>query len=623
MSDPARRHRLLVLAVCCTSLLIAGLDVTAVNIALPAIGRDLNAPVSGLEWTIDGYTLAIAGFMLLAGSTADRLGRRRVFQTGLALFIGGSLACSLAPSLSWLVAFRVAQGLGASLLNPVALSIIADTFPDPRERARAIGLWGGTFGLSLALGPVLGGLLVASAGWRSVFWINLPIGLAAIALTAVLVPEARTAAARRPDLLGHALVVTVLAAVTYAIIEGSHHGYGSILIIALLVLAAAATAMLAGYEHRRDQPLLDRTFTGATLAAVAAFVALSGFLFLNTLYLQDARGYGVLHAGLLTAPMAAAAAIASPVSGRLTATHGPRTPMIAAGGLMAAAAVLLTSVAPATGLPVLLAAYVLFGVGFGLVNAPITHTAVSGSPHAQPDVSGAISSTGRQIGNCLGVAVLGSIVTAHGSSRGGFTAASHLGWWILAGCGALIAALGLLTAADAASAGVGDVAEVGDSRGEGHAVAQRCEQSRELGWPEGVTGGGEFVGRPPAPGQDAVLGVHGGQVADRLPAGAAGDEDVLVLADGHAAARVVVLPGAEQRAGDEIRPARLLAQFAPCALGWTLPGVQAAAGHRPVDADLLVVVAEKEDRVVGGEDDDAGGLAWGAVHAQTLAVGCG
>jgi EmrB/QacA subfamily drug resistance transporter len=435
-------------------------DSTAVNVALPAIGRDLNARVSGLQWTVDGYTLAIACFMMLAGSTADRIGRRRVFQTGLALFTAGSLACSLAPSLGWLIAFRVAQGLGASMLNPVALSILTTAFPDPRERARAIGVWGATVGLSLTLGPVVGGLLVTSAGWRSIFWINLPVGLAALVLAAVYVPESRTATARRPDPVGQALVVTILGSFVYAIIEGSHHGYGSTLIISLFVLGAVAAAALSRYERRRGQPLVDPAFfrsvpfTGAFIAAVTAFLALSGFLFLNTLYLQDVRGYSALHAGLLTVPMAAGTAIASTFSGRLTAAHGPRPPLVGAGVLVAVGALLLTGLTPATSQPTLLSAYLLLGLGFGLVNAPITNTAISGMPRAQAGVSAAVTTTGRQIGNSLGVAVLGSIITAHahGSDGGGFTTASHLGWWILAGCGTLIAALGVATTTGRATA---------------------------------------------------------------------------------------------------------------------------------------------------------------------------
>ena len=453
MSELSRRRRYLVLAVCCISLLIVGLDATIVNVALPGIQRELKASVSGLQWTIDAYTLAIASFLMLAGSTADRIGRRRVFQTGLALFTAGSLLCSLAPSLDWLVAFRVVQALGGSMLNPVAMSIITNTFTEPRERARAIGVWGGVVGLSMALGPVVGGVLVGSVGWRSVFWINIPIGLAAIVLTALFVPESKAARARRPDPVGQTLVVVVLASVTYAIIEGPGRGWSSPLILGLFVLGAAALAGLIVCEGRRVEPLINlkffrsTPFSGATVIAVAAFVALSGFLFLNTLYLQDVRGYSALHAGLLTLPMAACTAVFAPVSGRLVGGRGARLPLLAAGLLVAAASVVLATVTPDTGLTVLMIAYVLFGIGFGLVNAPITNTAVSGMPRAQAGVAAAVASTSRQVGNSLGVAVVGSIVTAqvHGPMRDGFTGASHVGWWILVGCGVLITTLGILT----------------------------------------------------------------------------------------------------------------------------------------------------------------------------------
>lgn len=465
-TDRGRRRGGLVLAVCCLSLLITALDTTAVNVALPAVGHDLHAPVSGLQWTVDGYTLALAAFMMLAGSTADRIGRRRVFQAGLVLFTAGSLACSLAPNLGSLIAFRVAQGLGASMLNPVALSIITHAFPDPRERVRAIGLWGTTVGLSLAAGPVVGGLLVASAGWRSIFWINIPIGAAAVVLAALFVPESRAAAVRRPDPVGQVLIVTILTSLIFAIIEGSHRGYGSTPIVALFILSAAAAAALPGYERRREQPLVDPVFfrsvpfTGSFVAAVTAFLVLSGFLFLNTLYLQDVRGCSALQAGLLTMPMAAGTAIASPLSGRLTAARGPRPPLVAAGLLIAAAALTLTTLTPTTPWAALLAAYVLLGIGFGLVNAPITSTAVAGMPRGQAGVSAAITTTGRQVGNNLGVAVLGSIVAArtHGPGHAGFAAASHLGWWVLAGCGLVIAAIGLATTTRRAAATAARVA---------------------------------------------------------------------------------------------------------------------------------------------------------------------
>ena len=199
MDEPelSYRRRLLVLAVCCSSLFIVGIDATIVNVALPSIQRELHASVSGLQWTVDAYTIVVASFLMLSGSTADRVGRRRVFQAGLGLFTLGSLLCSLAPGLGWLVAFRMLQALGGSMLNPVAMSIVTNTFTDPAERARAIGLWGSVFGFSMALGPIAGGALVASVGWRGIFWVNIPVGVAAIILTALFVPESRAPRARR------------------------------------------------------------------------------------------------------------------------------------------------------------------------------------------------------------------------------------------------------------------------------------------------------------------------------------------------------------------------------------------------------------------------------------------
>src|SRR6185312_6751968 len=214
------KRRQLVLAICCMSLFIVGLDVTIVNVALPTIQQDFHAPLAGLQWIMDAYTLVLASFLMLAGSTADRLGRRRIFRAGLLLFTLGSLLCSLAPGLGWLVAARVLQAVGGSMLNPVAMSIVTNTFTEPRERARAIGVWSAVFGLSMALGPVLGGFLVTEIGWRGIFWVNVPVGLATLVLTGLFVPESRAPRARRFDPVGQSLVVAILACATYAIIEG-------------------------------------------------------------------------------------------------------------------------------------------------------------------------------------------------------------------------------------------------------------------------------------------------------------------------------------------------------------------------------------------------------------------
>jgi EmrB/QacA subfamily drug resistance transporter len=446
-------RRMLILAICCMSLLIVSLDVTIVNVALPSIQRELHATVSGLQWIIDAYTLVLASFLMLSGSTADRVGRRRIFQTGLIAFTLGSLLCSLAPSLGWLVVFRMIQALGGSMLNPVALSIIANTFVGPAERARAIGIWGAVVGISMSLGPIVGGALVESVGWRGIFWVNIPVGLAALVLTARFVPESRAPHARKVDPVGQLLVIGTLAALIYGIIEGPGSGWTSPKIIACFAVAVAAAAGLIGYESRRPEPLIDlrffrsAPFSGATLIAVCAFAAFGGFLLLNTLYLQNVRDYSALQAGLYTAPMAAVTIVCAPLSGRIVGARGPRLPLIVAGVAITASGIMLTRLAAGTSMAWLIAAYVIFGIGFGVVNAPITNTAVSGMPRAQAGVAAAVASTSRQVGQSLGVAVIGSVVVTAlvGSFRTGFAPASHAGWWIVTGCGGAVLILGLLT----------------------------------------------------------------------------------------------------------------------------------------------------------------------------------
>jgi len=442
-----RRHRLLVLAICCMSLFIVGLDNTIVNVALPSIRTDLHASVPELQWTIDAYTLVLASLLMLSGSTADRLGRVRVFQVGLAVFTVGSLACSLAPSVGWLIVFRMLQAVGGSMLNPVAMSIIRNTFEDPRERAQAIGVWGGVVGISLALGPVAGGALV-ELSWRAIFLVNIPVGLAAIVLTARHVPESRAARPRKVDPVGQVLVVALLASLTYAIIEGPGLGWTSARIVGLFALAAAALAGLLLYEPRRREPLIElrffrsAPFSGATAIAISAFAAMAGFLFLNTLYLQEIRGYSALHAGLLTLPLAAMAVVCGPISGRVVGSFGPRAPLLIGGAGIGLSSLMLTGLTATTSVTWLLAAYVVFGVGFGFVNTPITNTAVSGMPPDQAGVAAAVASTSRQIGQSLGVAVVGAVA---GSVGAGFVQASHTGWWIITGCGATVFGLGLAT----------------------------------------------------------------------------------------------------------------------------------------------------------------------------------
>ncbi len=239
-SDLSFRGRQLVLVICSTGLLVVGLDATVVNVALPAIHRSLDSSLAGLQWTVDAYTLVLASLLMLAGSTADRIGRKRVFLMGLMVFSLGSLLCALAPSLGVLLAARVLQAIGGSMLSPVAMSIIRNVFVDPAERARAIGVYAAIFGLSLALGPVIGGALVDSVGWRAVFLVNVPVGALAILATRRFVPESRAERPRRVDPIGQLLVILGLASLTFGIIEGPDRGWGSAEIVASLATAVVA-----------------------------------------------------------------------------------------------------------------------------------------------------------------------------------------------------------------------------------------------------------------------------------------------------------------------------------------------------------------------------------------------
>ena len=442
-------HPNLILGICCLSLLMVAMDVTIVNVALPSIRQDLHASISGLQWVIDAYTMVVASLLMLAGSMADRFGRRRVFQIGMALFTLGSLLCSVAPSVQGLVAFRILQALGATMLNPVAMSIIANTFHEPKERARAIGVWGAVAGISMALGPVIGGALTETIGWRSIFWVNLPVGIAAMVLAARYIPESKAPRPRRVDPLGQLLVFVILATVTYAVIEGPHAGWGSTTIVGLFTTAALALIALLVYEPRRHEPLIDvrffrsAPFSSATLIAVCSFSAFSGFLFLNALYLQEVRGLSAFHTGLCTLPLALATMLCSPLSGRLVGTHGTLPSLLVSGSATIVSALIMTQLTATTPLPILLFNYALFGVGFGMVNAPITNTAVSGMPKAQSGLAAAVASTSRQIGASLGVAVAGTILGTHMHS--GFAEASHPFWWLVSGGGVTVLLLACLS----------------------------------------------------------------------------------------------------------------------------------------------------------------------------------
>ncbi|MFJ7147170.1 MFS transporter [Streptomyces sp. NPDC100445] len=439
---PSSRRRWTVLAVCCLSMFLVGLDTTVVNVGLPAIGHGLGVGTRDLEWTVDAYTVVLAGLLISSGALADRCGRRKVFQWGLTVFGTASLACALAPSAGALIAARAVQGVGASMLSPVALAIVVNAMPDPRERARAIGVWAAVFGLSMAAGPVTGGALVAELGWRSLFWINAPVVVAALVLSAVFVPESRAAKPRRPDVPGQLLLTVTIGLWVGILIEGPRVGWTSPAALGAYALSLAATAGFALAESRRAEPLVDPglfrgpVFSGAVLGAVAVFAALNMTLLLNTLYLQHTRGFTPLAAGTATLPLAFGATVCAPWSGRLVARTGPRPPLYAAGGFLTAGGLCLTGIDRHTSVYLLLFAHLLIGVGFGFANAPITNTAVSGLPPSRAGVAGAVTSTARQLGSAVGVAVAGGLVAGIGPA--GLAHASRPGWLLVAACGVLL-----------------------------------------------------------------------------------------------------------------------------------------------------------------------------------------
>jgi EmrB/QacA subfamily drug resistance transporter len=454
-----RKQRLVVLLICSSSLFMTYLDSTILNVALPTLQADLHASLAGLQWVADAYLLVLASLLLLAGSMADRFGRKRLFLIGLAGFSLGSLLCSLAPNVGSLVALRMLQALGGCMLTPVSLSIVRNTFTDARERARALGIWSGIFGLATACGPVVGGILVSQVGWRSVFWVNVPIGAAMLVAARRYVPESRAPRPRRVDAPGQLLMIAFLGTLTYAVIQGPAYGWASTPILTLFTIAAAALAAFITVERRREEPLLELRFfrsppfAGASVIAVLSFVILAGFLFVITLYLQQARGYSPLHAGLALLPATVVMAAAAPVAGHLTGRRGPLIPLAASGILMAVGSALLLGLNPGTSYLWLALAFAVLGAGLGLVNPPITNAGVSGMPPEQAGVASAVISSTRQIGNVLGVAVMGAMLTsgyharlAAGDPRAAaLSAATHAPWALAAVCGVLVAVAGIMT----------------------------------------------------------------------------------------------------------------------------------------------------------------------------------
>lgn len=457
MRSLSGRRKAIILVTCCLSLLIVSMDATIVNVAIPSIRADLGASASQLQWVIDIYTLALASLLLLSGAAADRFGRRRTFQIGLTLFAVASLLCSIAPNIETLIAARLLQAIGGSMMNPVAMSIITQVFTGRVERARAIGVWGGVVGISMALGPIVGGALIEFVDWRAVFWINLPICVLAILLTAIFVPESKSATMRDVDPIGQGLGMAFLFGIVFVLIEGPSFGWADWRVIVVAVIAALAFAAFLRYEARRRDPFIDLRFfrsipfASATMIAVCAFAAWGAFLFMMSLYLQEERGFSAMHTGLIYLPVAAGALIFSPLSGRMVGRFGSRPSLLIAGVLLTVAPLLLTRLSAETPVWQLLAIFAVFGVGFSMVNAPITNAAVSGMPTDRAGAASAVASTSRQVGVSIGVALCGSVAGAALATVGAdFAVALRPLWLICAGLGLVIVALGAYSTSDRA-----------------------------------------------------------------------------------------------------------------------------------------------------------------------------
>jgi len=391
---------------------IALLDGTVVNVALPTMGRELGADMAGQQWVVDGYLLTLSALLLSGGAAGDRYGHRRVFVAGLAVFTAASLACGLAPTIGWLIAARLVQGVGAAALVPGSLALI-DAGIVEADRGRAVGIWAGMSGVTTALGPFIGGWLVDDASWRWVFLLNVPLALAVVWIAARHLSEYRApAAAGRPDILGTAAVTLGLAGVIYAMIEAPSRGW-TLTVWAAAVIGAAALVAFPFIEQRVESPLLPlklfrvRQFSGANLTTLAVYTAVGGTFFLLVLQLQQSLHYSALEAGLATLPITFITMIGSPWAGALGQRAGPRLPMTV-GALIAAAGVgLMARIVPgATYVGAVLPAVVVFGVGLAITVAPLTAAVLSAVPDTYAGTASGVNNAISRIAGLLAIAVL-------------------------------------------------------------------------------------------------------------------------------------------------------------------------------------------------------------------------
>ena len=416
------RRKWWTLAAVSFGLFMIMLDNTVVNVALPAIQEDLGADISELQWIVTGYALTFAALMLIGGKLADAYGRRLIFVVGIVIFTGASLWCGLADSGSMLIAARVVQGAGAALMNPATLSIIAATFP-PRERGTAIGIWAGTAALALAIGPLVGGLLTEHLSWHWIFFVNVPVGVIAIAASFLLITESRDDTHESLDLPGLGTSALGLFALTYGLIEANSYGWTSARIIGSFVVAVVALASFVQIERRRRAPMLDLTlfrsgtYVGANVAMLLVALAMFGIFFFVSLYMQNILGYSAVQAGAAFLPMTVLIILVAPFAGKASDRYGSRWLMTIGMVLLGVQLLYLSQMGADASFWNLLPGLLVGGVGMAMTMTPTAAAATRAVPVEKSGVGSAVLNAMRQVGGSLGIALMGAIVAAQTSKR--------------------------------------------------------------------------------------------------------------------------------------------------------------------------------------------------------------
>ena len=407
------------LAAVAFGLFMIMLDNTIVNVALPSIERSLHMSISSLEWIVTAYALTFAALLITGGKLGDLYGRRKMFIAGLVVFTLASLACGLAPSAGFLIGARAVQGVGAALMNPATLSIITATFP-PKERGQAIGIWAGVSALALAIGPLVGGLIVDNINWHWIFYVNVPVGVVGVIVSRWVIVESRdTSREQSIDLPGLVTSGGALLALSYALIEGNQHGWGSPEIISLFVGAAVLLAVFIRLELRQRLPMLDLglfkigAFAGANIVAMLVSLGMFGVFFFISLYVQNILGYSPTKAGAIFLPMTILIILIAPIAGKLSDRVGSRWLMGAGMGILGVSLLLYQRIGLHTGFWSLLPQLVLGGIGMALVMSPMTSAAMASVPIDKAGVGSGVLNSFRQVGGSLGIALMGAILLTY------------------------------------------------------------------------------------------------------------------------------------------------------------------------------------------------------------------